>query len=325
MTRGFLLGKFMPPHNGHVFLCDFARAYADEVTILVCSLDGDPIPGDLRFDWMREMFPDCRVVHLSDEVPQEPSDSADFWAIWRGIVQRAHPEPIDCVFASEPYGERLAAEAGARFVPVDIPRSAVPVSGTAIRDDPFGNWQFIPPAVRPYFVRKVCVFGPESTGKTTLARDLADRFRTALAPEYGRIYTERFGVECESQDLLRIARGQIAATHAAARQANKILIIDTDPVLTAVWSDMLTGARDPYLEDFTDTADLYLLTGIDMPWDDDGTRYFPDDATRQRFFDACKAELDRRELPYVTLTGDRAKRLADAAAAIEKFFAAKGK
>ena len=109
---------------------------------------------------------------------------------------------------------------------------------------------------------------------------------------------------------------------AAARQASRILIADTYPVLTAVWYDMLTGARDPWFEDFTDTADLYLLTGIDMPWDDDGTRYFPGEATRQRFFDACKAELDRRELPCVTLNGDRAKRLAEAAAAIGKFFGA---
>ncbi|MCK4867652.1 MAG: AAA family ATPase, partial [Alphaproteobacteria bacterium] len=198
MTRGFLLGKFLPPHDGHVFLCDFARAYCDELTILVCTLEDDPIPGALRFQWMRELFPDCRVLHLAEDVPQEPADHPEFWDIWRGIVQRFHREPIDFVFASEDYGNRLAAEVGARFVPVDIPREAVPVSGEAIRADPFANWRYIPPPVRPYFAKKICIFGPESTGKTTLARDLAARLETVHVPEYGRVYTDTFGTDVGS-------------------------------------------------------------------------------------------------------------------------------
>ncbi len=320
MTRGFLLGKFLPPHAGHVFLCDFARAYCDELTILVCTLDCDPIPGELRFQWMHEIFPDCRVLHLAEDVPQEPADHPDFWDIWRGIVERFHPEPIDFVFASEDYGHRLAAEARARFVPVDIPREAVPVSGEAIRADPFGNWRYIPPPVRPYFVKKVCVFGPESAGKTTLARDLAARLDTVHVPEYGRIYTDAFGTDVGNDDLLAIARGHMAATSAAARQANRVLVMDTDPVLTAVWSDMLTGARDPWFESLDDTADLYLLTGIDMDWEDDGTRYFPDGDTRRRFHAACRAELERRGLAFLPVEGSREERLAKAVAAVEDAF-----
>lgn len=320
MTRGFLLGKFLPPHDGHVFLCDFGRAHCDELTILVCTLDRDPIPGALRFGWMRELFPDCRVLHLAEDVPQEPADHPEFWDIWRGIVQRYHPEPIDFVFASEDYGNRLAAEVGARFVPVDIPRDAVPVSGEAIRADPFANWRYIPPPVRPYFVKKICIFGPESTGKTTLARDLAARLDTVHVPEYGRIYTDAFGTDVGNDDLLAIARGHTAATAAAARQANRVLVMDTDPLLTAVWSDMLIGARDPWFESFDDTADLYLLTGIDMDWEDDGTRYFPDGETRRRFHAVCKAELQRRGLAYVALEGGREERLARAVAAVADSF-----
>jgi len=320
MTRGFLLGKFLPPHNGHAFLCDFARAYCDELTILVCTLDGDPIPGELRYAWMREMFPGCRVLHLTEDVPQEPADHPDFWRIWRDIVKRFHLEPVDFVFASEDYGNRLAQEAGARFVPVDIPRQAVPVSGEAIRLNPFANWRFIPPPVRPYFVKKVCVFGPESSGKTTLARDLAGHLDTVHVPEYGRAYTDAFGTDVDNDGLLAIARGHVAATAAAARQANRILVMDTDPVLTAVWSDMLIGSRDPWFDSFVDTADLYLLTGIDMDWEDDGTRYFPDDETRRRFHAACMAELERRGLRFVPVEGGREQRLSKVAAALEDAF-----
>src|SRR6185437_14432598 len=173
MTRGFLLGKFMPPHNGHLMLCDFARAYCDELTVLVCTRPSEPIDGMLRYEWMRELCPDARVVHFDRDTPQEPSDHPEFWTIWRGIVRQAHPEPIDCVFASEAYGARLAEEAGAKFVPFDPLRLATPVSSTAIREDPFANWQFLPPPVRAHYSRSVCLHGPESTGKSTLAAALA--------------------------------------------------------------------------------------------------------------------------------------------------------
>ena len=303
MKRGFLLGKFMPPHLGHVYCCDFARPMAGEVTVLVCSLDDDPIPGALRYDWMSRLAPRCRVRHLTEPVPQEPSEHPRFWEIWREIVRRFHPEPIDYVFASEAYGQRLAGEVGARFVPVDPGRQAVPVSAADIRRDPFRHWRFIPDLVRPYFARRICLFGPESTGKSTLAGRLARHFDTVWVPEYGRIHTDAFGTDCAPEDLLAIARGHVASEAAAARNANRILILDGDPILTAVWADMLGGGRDPWFAEFRDTADLYLLTDIDAPWVDDGTRYFPAEADRQRFLAACRAELEARGLPFVTLSG----------------------
>jgi len=317
VTRGFILGKFLPPHNGHVLLCDFARAYADSITILVCSLDREPIPGALRFRWMKEMFPDCRVSHLTEDVLQEPSEHPDFWPIWRDIVRRFHPEPLDFVFASESYGERLATEVGARFIPVDPQRLAIPASGTAIRTAPHSHWDLIPSTVRPYFLKRVCVFGPESTGKSTLSRHLAKHFETIEVPEYARAYTELFGTSCKNDDLLRIARGQDALARALARQANRLLIMDTDPVLTAVWSEMLVGYRDPWFASFKETADLYLLTDIDVPWVDDGTRYFPDAQKRVTFMNACRAELNRRRLPFVTLSGDWESRFSTAIEAVQ--------
>jgi NadR type nicotinamide-nucleotide adenylyltransferase len=148
MRRGFLLGKFMPPHLGHQYLCDVAIRRCDALTVLVCSLPGDPIAGALRLAWMREMVPAARVLHLDEEVPQAPADHPDFWPIWRGIVRRFHPEPVDVVFASEVYGHRLAGELGAVFEPVDIARWVVPVSATAIRADPAGHARFLPLPVR---------------------------------------------------------------------------------------------------------------------------------------------------------------------------------
>ena len=225
-TRGFLLGKFLPPHAGHVFLGQFARHHCDELTILVCSLPREPIPGALRYAWMRELFPTCRVLHHDADVPQEPSEHADFWPIWRRIVTAAHPEPIDFVYASEPYGARLAAEVGARFVPVDLRREALPVSGTLIRREPFRHWRFIPAPVRPWFVRTACVLGPDAADRAALAGWLATRFDTVHVADYARTDARAFGPAATASDWTRIARGRRAAVAAAAREANRILILD---------------------------------------------------------------------------------------------------
>jgi len=318
-ARGFVLGRFMPPHAGHVYLCDFARAYVGELTILVCSMPDDPIPGALRFAWMRELFPSARVMHCDEILPQLPEDDPEnFWPIWRDVIRRYHAEPIDVVFASEPYGQRLAEETGSRFVPVDEARTAFPVSASAIRNDPYSNWRFVPGPVRPYYLKRVTLFGAESTGKTTLAAQLARHFDTVVAPEYGRFHTEAFGAGATSrEDMRQIVMGHLAGVAAASLRANRVLIEDTDPVLTAIWSDTLAGARDPWFANFRDYPALYLFCDIDLPWVADGTRYFSDPRDRRKFHLACERELRSRGANFVRISGAPEQRRAQAVEAVE--------
>lgn len=316
--RGLVLGKFMPPHQGHVYLVNFALEYVEELTILVCSLPDDPIDGWQRYLWMYDMFPRAHVVWVNKPLPQAPEDDPEFWAKWADVVR---PHAPDVVFASESYGHKLAEVAGARFVPVDIKRATRRVSATDIRRDPQRYWQYIPEEVRPYFVKRVVLFGPESTGKTTLAEELGFMYNTVVVPEYGRLYTEQFGVDVTAEDLERIADGHLASVAAAKRQANIVLIEDTDPVLTGVWSDMLLGVRHPRFEAYQDHADLYLLTDVDILWEDDGTRYFKDAAARQRFFELCEQELINRGVRYVKVSGDLGTRRLTAVAAINQMLA----
>ena len=187
--HGMLLGKFLPPHKGHCFLVDFASNFVDKLTIVVGTLPSEPIPGKLRYRWMKELFPQAQVVHLDKVLPQEPSEHPDFWDIWEQELRAILPQTPDVVFASESYGHKLAEVLNARFIPVDPQRNSIPTSGTAIRENPFANWKYIPGPVRPYFLKRVCLFGPESTGKSTMAQKLANHFETTFVPEYAVSYT----------------------------------------------------------------------------------------------------------------------------------------
>ncbi len=304
--RGLVLGKFMPPHFGHCHLIDFARSYVEELIVLVCSIEREPIPGRLRFEWMKRLFPDCRVVHVTDEVPQAPEEHPDFWAIWRALLQREAPQGFDIFFSSEPYGERVAAEMDAVHLPVDPDRRVVPVSGRQIRDAPFEHWDFIAPPARPHFLKRVSIFGPESTGKSVLAERLAIHYETAYVPEYARTYLDPKNGACEPADIEVIARGQTAAEAAVAGRARKILFCDTDVLLTSLWSRMLFVDCPAWINEVAagQHYDLTLFTDIDVPWVDDGQRYFPDAARRERFAELCEEALRRSGRRYVRLTGD---------------------
>ena len=169
-------------------------------------------------------------------------------------------------------------------------------------------------------VKTVCLHGPESVGKSVLAKALAAHFETVSVPEYGRTYCEAHGTDLDNAALLEIAQTQQAMATAAAPNANRILILDTDPLMTAVWSDMMIGARDPWFAAFSDTADLYLLLDIDLPWVDDGTRIYGDAVTRADFFNRCKGELDARGVNWSLISGKEKARTTAALAAIARAF-----
>ncbi len=322
MTRGFLLGKFMPPHAGHQFLVDSARAMVDELTILVCWLPDDPIPGPLRLRWMREMAPGCRVIGHDGIVPQTPDESDDFWPIWREIVGQAHPEPIDYLFAGEAYGLALARQVGGRFVPLgarvlSADREGVGgVSGSAIRADLDANWRWLPTPVRAHFTRTVVLHGVESTGKSTLAERLARHYDTLWIAEYGRAHAETHGLEMDEADLLLIGEAQTATIAAGRRLANRLLFSDTDALMTAAWAEMMIGYRPPALM-AAPKADLYLMMDADTEWVHDGTRIYGDPATRTRFDGICRNVLAQAGVDHVTISGDWDERFARAVAAID--------
>jgi HTH-type transcriptional repressor of NAD biosynthesis genes len=157
--------------------------------------------------------------------------------------------------------------------------------------------------------------GAESTGTTSLAMALAERFRTEWVPEYGRAYSvrkDRRGEPWTSAEFLHIGLTQQAREDAAAREANRLLLCDTDTLATAIWHEQYMGRFGSAIAaaSWSDRYDLIFLTDADFPWTDDGTRN--SDEVRRRMQHRFAQELAARGRPFVTLSGSPADRLTTA-------------
>jgi NadR type nicotinamide-nucleotide adenylyltransferase len=175
----------------------------------------------------------------------------------------------------------------------------------------------------PINLVKIVLFGPESTGKTTLSIQLAEHYQTVWIEEFARPYLQKVWDEeqriCELRDIVPIAEGQIALENRLAKKANKVLICDTDLLETKVYSEeYYSGLIDPVLEKaaIENTYDLYLLTYIDTPWTPDDLRDRPEQ--REEMFQAFKKALDDYDRPYILLKGDPETRFETAVNAIDK-------
>lgn len=308
VRHAFMLGKFMPPHAGHLYAARVGARLAHTMTVLVCSTDHEPIDGTLRAGWMRELLPECRVVHMHRDIPQVPEDHPDFWPIWRAAVREHHPETIDRVLGSETYVFRLAQELEATAVLLDPERQVFDVSATQIRAAPGNHWQFLSEPVRAWYRRRVCLLGPESTGKSSLAAHLAHAFDTCRMPEYGRTYDAHYrqGGNWREADFIALASTHAAMRAALEPRAGPLWFEDTDALQTLVWADFLGAPMtlDALLPEFV-PADFYLLLSPEVSWHDDGTRYLAEPASRTRFFARCEALLQATGHPYAVVEGSR--------------------
>ncbi|WP_291864894.1 ATP-binding protein [Maribacter sp.] len=175
----------------------------------------------------------------------------------------------------------------------------------------------------PSDVIKIVLFGPESTGKTTLSEQLARYYNTVWVPEYAREYLQNKWNEerktCEPSDLLPIAEGQMRLENNLTKKASEVLICDTDLLETKVYSEAYyIGYCDSILEKYAleNTYAIYFLTYIDIPWEKDDLRDKPND--REKMFLYFKETLEKYNRKFITLKGDKKERLSTAIQHIDK-------
>lgn len=315
---GLVIGKFLPPHRGHQFLIDTAVALSEQGVVIVCAKPTDPIPGTLRQQWLQELHPAARVLLIDDRYDETDS------AVWAANTVRWLGRAPDAVFTSEDYGDRYALLLGARHVCVDRARLTVPISGTAVRNDPYAHWEHLGPPVRAWFAKRVCVLGAESTGTTTLARDLAARLQTVWVEEYGRevsvVKLATHDPGWRTEEFTQIAEEQTRREDAAARQANRVLICDTNAFATALWHRRYLGTRSPAVEAIArrGRCDLYLLTGDEIPFVQDGLR--DGEHLRHEMHGWFEGALRGQPVPWRLLRGSREARLEEALRWVDALF-----
>ncbi|HMK27665.1 MAG TPA: AAA family ATPase [Chitinophagaceae bacterium] len=180
--------------------------------------------------------------------------------------------------------------------------------------------------------KKIVIIGPESTGKSTLCEQLAAHYKTAWCPEYAREYLLTHGKQYTYDDLLTIARGQIALEdkYTAMMKASgsrltthdsRLLFIDTDMYVMKVWCEFVFGKCHRFILDQIAERkyDLYLLCNTDLPWVKDELREYPDLKIRERLYHIYKDIMISQEVPWVEISGNNEARLLKAIAAVDLF------
>lgn len=308
---GVTVGKFNPPHLGHLYLLETAAARVGHLYVLLGDRPDQTIPATRRQAWLEASVPaNVTMLITPDDLPlaNEP---------WAKRALEVLPARPDLAFTSEEWGEEWAGMMGAAHVPVDPDRTRFPITAETLRDDLGANFHWLIPAARAALARRVVVIGAESTGKTTLAQALAESLGTVWVPEYGRTYWEgrRYLADqrWDTGEFGHIAAAQrLLEADLARRAAHGVVISDTDALVTAVWAERYLGSPVPDLEAqlAEGRPDLYLLCSPDFAWVQDGTR---ESNHRRDWMHRAMAERARATgTPVVALTGPPEQRLGQA-------------
>ena len=315
---GVVIGKFMPFHNGHRGMISQAVGKVGVLTVIVCHADSYSILPQLRRRWIRSVFPEVAIqIMLHDKRLDSMSTAVSAeWAT--KTIQQLGFVP-DVVFSSEDYGPRYAELMGSEHVMYDKGRSIFDISGMQIREDPFRHWHMIDANVKAYYCKRIVVVGAESTGTTTLARDLAKHYGTTWVPEYGRLYAsaQMFGEAWSTGDFIRIAKMQNLMEDTLARQGNKVLVCDTDSFATSVWHERYMGFRSLRVQNLSigRNVALYVLTDVDVPFVQDGTR--DGEHIRDWMTGAFAERLVETGREFIWARGSREERVASVAREID--------
>ena len=313
--NGLVLGKMYPPTKGHLYLIDTAIKQVKNLYVIVCHNKSQGISGRERVNILNRYYRhnhDVTILELYDEgMPQSDSecDTLDeFYSYWVPAVHGLVPD-LDVVFTSEDYGDDFGRYLGIEHIMVDQGRKEVTISGSKIRKNPYKNWDYIPNEAKYLYNKRVALMGPESVGKTTLSKLLGQHYQTKVVTEWGRVIYEEKGNHVDLDDFLRISQIRQNDEDILIKNANKILITDTEDITTYIFSKMFypdtyKEIEDLFLEKIRTQKkyDAYILLKPDHSGIQDGTRQFLDN--REEHYQDIKAELDKNKCNYFEVGGN---------------------
>lgn len=314
MRRGLTLGKFAPFHHGHQLLIETALAEVDELVVMVYATDVINVPLQVRAGWIRALYPTVQIIEAWDG-PDGYGDTPEICREQENyILQKLKGLRITHFYSSEFYGDHVSRALGAVDRRVDEARMAIPISGTAIRNDSYANRQYLAPEVYTDLVTKVCFLGAPSTGKTTLAKSMAEKHKTVWMPEYGAQYWLEHQVNrrITLEQFEEMAPEHIRREDALTLQARLYLFCDTSPITTYAFAKDYHGTAGPVLTQLAVEAekryDLFFLCGTDIPYADTWDR--SGDQKRKWFHNLIISDLAKRGVPYFRVYGSVDERVS---------------
>lgn len=310
MIRGATLGKFMPFHKGHKHMIDSAIAVCNHLTVIVSGKESDVIPLSTRYRWLHEeyhTYSGVDIIAHEDNIQMGEVDEngtcidEKFWNAWEHELKSLLPDGVDYFITSDIYGKKIAEVLGCKWLPIDPGREYMPVSGTQCRESIYDCWNMLTQPVRNDFVTKVAIVGPESTGKTTLARSLSPEM--TYIPEYGRHLSE-VKPDLDYEDFELIAKIQDQMIDGAAWEADRpVVITDTEAYTTYLFSKFYTDKACMWSKPIAmeQNFDLYILLAPTVKWVQDGTRVVDTQERREWFFNEMKSFLDSTGRNYIVI------------------------
>lgn len=324
IKRGLTLGKYAPFHKGHQFVIETALAEMDDVQVIIYDApETTLVPLDVRAQWIRYLYPTVQVIEAWDGPTAVGATAGIQQAHEDYILNRLNVGNISHFYSSEFYGDHMAKALGAINRQVDTSRQKVPISGTAIRADPYLYRHFLDPVVYRDLIMNVVFLGAPSTGKTTLAERMAQEYHSVWMPEYGREYweTHQINRRLNPEQLVKIAEGHLQREDALIQQANHYLFTDTNAITTYMFARVYHGYALPRLSDLAVAAasryDLVFLCDTDIPYADTWDR--SGDVNRQVFQKQIVSDLIQRKVLHFTLRGDLETRVQRVKTILEKF------
>jgi len=311
---GMYGGSFNPLHIGHVdCIIQAANMCKELYIVLSIGENRNEIDYRVRYRWLYNItkhIGNVKIIILSDDAKTKLDYTKDYWNKDAEKVKKEIGKKIDVVFCGSDYDKDS-------FWNVCYPDSELiifernDISSTEIRKNPYQHWDWIPNVVKPYYTKKVMLIGSESTGKSTLTINLANRFNTNYIDEAGRSISERSGTDMLmlSEDFTEILLQHKLNEINAIKNSNKVLFIDTDALVTQFYLDFLDDnnkEKNKNLSDAIDSLneyDLILFLEPDVDFVQDGDRSTVIESNRELYSNQIKEILDKHQKKYHCIKG----------------------